>query len=164
MLAMDQMTAHTQLPEIKVPHSMFDNCDITCGSFASKSDESKEGAKEVESPENHQANTGEFHTGGNVHAEAELFQARHLRAKDVMFRLGFGLSNFSTSEIFQTFMIFCFCICLSVSTVPTLHTFANETNWGSKIEDPCPLSDLWQFVEETHDEVWPLLVSNNPNV
>ena len=104
MLAMDQMTAHTQLPEIKVPHSiMFDNCDTTCGSFASKSDESKEGAKEVESPENHQANTGEFHTGGNVHAEAELFQARHLGAKDIMFRLGFGLSNFFTSEIFQKF-------------------------------------------------------------
>ena len=106
MLAMDQMTAHTQLPEIKVPHSMFDNCDITCSSFAPKSDESKEGAKEVESPENHQANTGEFHTGGNVHAEAELFEARHLGAKDVMFRLGFVLSNFSTSEIFHTFMIF----------------------------------------------------------
>ena len=106
MLAMDQMTAHTQLPEIYVPTSMSDNCDVTCGSFSPKSDQSKEGAKEVESPENHQANTGEFHTGGNVHAEAELFEARHLGAKDVMFRLGFVLSNFSTSETFHTLMIF----------------------------------------------------------
>ena len=102
MLAMDQMTAHTQLPEIYVPTSMSDNCDVTCGSFSPKSDQSKEGAKEVESPENHQANTGELHTGGNVHAEAELFQARHLRAKDVMFGLGFELS----SGICQTFMFF----------------------------------------------------------
>ena len=85
---------------------MSDNCEVTCGPFAPKSNESKEGAKKVESPENHQANTGELHTGGNVHAEAELFEARHLGAKDVMFRLGFVLSNFSTSEIFHTFMIF----------------------------------------------------------
>ena len=82
------------------------NFDVTCGPFAPKSDESKEGAKEVESPENHQANTGEFHTGGNVHAKAELFQARHLGAKDIMFCLCFGLSIFSTCETFQNFMIF----------------------------------------------------------
>ena len=106
MLAMDQMTAHTQLPEIYVPNSMSHNCDVTCGPFASKSDESKEGAKEVESPENHQANTGEFHTGGNVHAKAELFQARHLGAKDIRFRLCFGLSIFFACQTFQNFMIF----------------------------------------------------------
>ena len=131
MLAMDQMTAHTQLPEIYVPNSMSHNCDVTCGPFASKSDESKEGAKEVESPENHQANTGEFHTGGNVHAEAELFQARHLRAKDVRFRLGFWLS------FFYDFLIISVCFSAhSHSCAHLLVSFPNPLAPDMSVREP----------------------------